>query len=190
MMFSLGDFFDQNKPKNGRFFTIAIDGRGGSGKSLLAEYLRDKHPELYFLEGDDYFEPTKDGETWGDFNEQRFSREVIEPLKQGSSFTYKKYDWHKQSEPQAVKIGQGFCVERCYSFEFDLDWDLKIWVETPKEICLERGLAREHMPRDQVLHAWEQVWQPREDEYIERVKPLETADLIINGTELFDTQIS
>ena len=32
-----------------------------------------------------------------------------------------------------------------FRFDFDLDWDIKIWVEAPKEVCLERGLARENM---------------------------------------------
>ena len=38
-MTKVQDFLVTHQPKNGQFFTIAIDGRGGSGKSLSAEYL-------------------------------------------------------------------------------------------------------------------------------------------------------
>lgn len=178
------------KPKNGRFFTIAIDGRGGSGKTCLAKRLRAAFPEMVVLNGDDYFEPVEDPIVWGDFNDERFAQDVIKPLQQGSSFAYRPYDWH--AEPpiteQNIEVMKGFCLERCYSFTFDLDWDLKIWVETPKEICLKRGLAREQMPREKVIPAW-RIWQQQEDEYIHDFKPREKADIVIDGTKPFEEQL-
>jgi uridine kinase len=97
-MFSLADFLDQNQPKNGRFFTIAIDGRGGSGKSALTEYLQERYPKLTMIKGDDYFEPVQDDVMWGEFNERRFLEDVIEPLQEGNSFQYKNYDWHEEAQ--------------------------------------------------------------------------------------------
>ena len=70
-----------------------------------------------------------------------------------------------------------------------MDWDIKIWVEAPKEVCLERGLARENMPRDRVLKAW-QIWQSAENEYIVNVKPQEIADIVIDSTKPFEEQLS
>jgi uridine kinase len=189
-MLDLQNFLTTHQPKNGRFFTIAIDGRGGSGKSTFAELLKGKLSGFVVLNGDDYFEPVDDPVVWGEFNDDRFAHDVIVPLKTGNNFTYRPYDWHTDPHitDKKVEVTKGVCLERCYSLKFDLDWDLKIWVETPKEICLERGLARENMPLEKSLPAWN-VWQQREDEYIRDFKPQEEADIIINGAKLFEEQL-
>lgn len=183
-------FLTSNRPKNGRFFTIAIDGRGGSGKSTFAELLKEKLPGFVVLNGDDYFEPIDDPIVWGDFNDDRFAEDIIQPLKSGSSFAYRPYDWHTEPHitEQKIDITKGFILERCYAFKFDLDWDLKIWVEAPKEVCLERGIAKERMPRKKIIPAWK-VWQAKEDEYIRDFKPQEKADIVIEGTRLFEEQL-
>ena len=178
-------------PRNGKFYTIAVDGRGASGKSSLLEYLIELLPGYTALNGDDYFEPLENQSAWGDFNDDRFSKDIIEPLKQSTSFTYRPYDWH--AEPHIaetlIQVRRGFILERCYSFEFELDWDVKIWVEAPKELCLVRALKREAMPRERVIEVWENVWQPREDEYIARVNPAEAADIVLDGAIPFKEQL-
>lgn len=183
IVFDLQNFLTTHQPKNGRFFTIAIDGRDGSGKTSFAGALGKRLSGFVVLNGDDYFEPIDDPIVWGKFNDERFAQDVIEPLKQGSSFTYRPYDWH--SEPHISKkqitVERGICLERCHSFTFDLDWDVKIWIETPREICMERGLAREILPREQTIPAWE-VWQAQRDEYIRTFRPQEKADIVIDGT--------
>ena len=50
--FSLEDFINSYKPKNTRFFTIVIDGRGASGKSVLADYIQKLLPDFVVLHGD------------------------------------------------------------------------------------------------------------------------------------------
>jgi len=183
-MHDIQTFLSTHQPKNGRFFTIAIDGRGGSGKSSLVEYLKPLLPDFVMLNGDDYFEPVENQAVWGDFNDERFIADVIEPLKSGSTFVYRPYDWHTVPNitEKHITVEKGICFERCFSFSFDLDWDLKIWVETPPEVCLERGLARENMPHDRVLGAWH-TWQTAEDEYIRTFKPQERADIVLDGTK-------
>ena len=190
-MLDIQNFLATHQPKNGRFFTVAIDGRGGSGKTSFAELLKAKLPDFVILNGDDYFEPIKDPIVWGEFNDKRFVAEVIESLKTGNKLTYRPYDWHADPHitEQKIEVTKGFCLERCYSFLFGLDWDLKIWVETPKEVCLERGIARELMPREKVIPAWK-VWQAKEDEYIHGFRPQEKADVVIDGLRPFEEQLS
>lgn len=184
------DFFATHQPKNGRFFTIAIDGRGGSGKSTFAELLKTKLPDFTVLNGDDYFEPIKDPIVWGEFNDERFTQGVLQPLKRGNAFVYPPYDWH--AEPHIVEekiaVAKGFCLERCYSLQLGLDWDLKIWIETPKKACLERGLARENMPPEKTIPAW-RLWQAKEDAYIRDFCPQEKADVVIDGLKPFEDQL-
>jgi uridine kinase len=179
-------------PKNGRFYTVAIDGRGGSGKTRLAALLSVRLPGFLIINGDDYFEPLQGESAWGEFNEHRFEVDVLDPIQRGSNhIVYQPYDFEHGAlrARQEEVINQGICIERCFSLGFPIDWDLKIWVETPKEVCLSRGIARELMPRDRVIAVWEQVWQPREDQYIETIRPTELADQVIDGTRPFEDQI-
>lgn len=189
-MLDIQDFLTTRQPKNGRFFTIAIDGRGGSGKTSFAELLKEHLPGFITLNGDDYFEPIDDPTVWGDFNDDRFIQDVIGPLKSGNNFTYRPYDWHADPHitEEKIEVTKGICLERCYSLEFGLDWDLKVWVETPKETCLERGLARENMPREKTIPAWK-IWQAREDDYIQKYQPQEKADIVIDGLKPFGEQL-
>ncbi len=189
--FSFSEFFNINKPKNGRFYIIAIDGRGGSGKTSFTKYLKELLPDFVFVSRDDYFEPVENQIVWGAYNEKRFKEELIGYLKNGNKFIYKPYDWHSKPHisERSIEVTKGICIEGCISFSFDLDWDLKIWIETPKELCLERGIAREMMPTEKVIKVWQEIWQPEEDKYIDKNKPKEHADLVIDGTISYDKQV-
>ncbi|HEY1645755.1 MAG TPA: hypothetical protein VGF75_05290 [Candidatus Saccharimonadales bacterium] len=182
----------QKQPKNSKYYLVAIDGRGGSGKTVLTEYIAKLLPDFIFLNGDDYFEPTPNEIAWGKFNDERFIEDVINPLKQGkTTIAYRPYDWHTEPNitERTITINKGVCIERCFSFAFDLDWDLKIWVETPSNIALQRALERDKMPQERAVKAWKEVWQPEEDTHIEKFKPLQSADLVINGTKSFAEQL-
>ena len=178
-------------PRNGKFYTVAIDGRAGSGKSTLAHYIQELLPDFIHLNGDDYFEPKENKLVWGTFNDKRFIKEVIEPLKKSGIFIYRPYDWHADPPitERKIIVERGLCLERCYSFRFQLDWDLKIWVETPKQVCLDRGVSRERLPKETVLRTWTEVWQPLEDTYIAGADPQTKADIVIDGTRAFEKQI-
>lgn len=113
----LQTFLKTHQPKNGKFFLIAIDGRGGSGKSTLAEYLKSLLPDFTFTNGDDYFEPVEAQIVWGEFNDKRFIDDVIAPLKQASTtIAYRPYNWHAEPHitEQTIKIDKGICIERCF----------------------------------------------------------------------------
>lgn len=181
-----------NPFRNGRFYTIAIDGRAGSGKSTLAKLFVSLLPGYTHMNGDDYFEPAKDEIVWGSFNDKRFIHEVVGPLKNGNTITYRPYDWHTNPpiSQKKITIQKGLCLDRCYSFKFNFKWDLKIWVETPRDICLKRGVARERLPQDTVLKTWRDVWQPLEDAYIAEYLPVTKADVIFDGTKPFKDQLN
>lgn len=192
-MINFKDKLFAKPPKNGKFYVIAIDGRGGSGKPALAGYISSLLPDFLYINGDDYFEPTPNAIAWGDFNDKRFEEDVIEPLRDGrNTLVYRPYNWRSKPHISEKKmtVGKGVCIERCYSFEFDLDWDLKIWVETTSDISFKRGLERDKMPIEQATRAWKEVWQPREDRYIELIKPAQIADINIDGTMPFQEQLA
>jgi uridine kinase len=172
------------------FFTIAIDGRGGSGKTSLAKYLATRYPDMFVLYGDDYWEPIVDPVALGNFNNKRFVAEVIEPLQHGASFRHRSFDFGGKRivDHSTVTIGKAFCLERCYAFSFDLDWDLKLFVETPANICFDRGFARGHPGNPNAAAEWRK-WQSAENIYRKHTHPKQQANAVLDGTTLLEKQI-
>jgi uridine kinase len=59
-------------------------------------------------------------------------------------------------------------------------WSCQIWVDAPREIRLERAVERDG---PELLPHWLDVWMPSEEAYIERERPQDRVDLLVNGTE-------
>ncbi|MFO0882497.1 MAG: hypothetical protein U0491_03555 [Candidatus Saccharimonadales bacterium] len=190
-MIDLHTLFDK-PPRNDSFYIIVIDGRGASGKSHLAELLAQRLDGFVVINGDDYFEPSTGSSAWGEFNEERFRQEVIGPLQVGArSLTIRPFEFDRGiiGEAEHLQIEGGVIVERCYSFSFDLGPDLRVWVETPQEICLARGLDRDQALGQRAIRAWTEDWQPREAAYIAASSPSEHADVVVDGTQPFELQL-
>ncbi len=192
-MINIAKIYERVEPKNGEYITIAIDGRGASGKSALAEFLSQELEEFTIINGDDFFEPHSNEITWGEFNEERFRNEVLLPVRMGlREFPIRLFDFPngELGQPKQMNIDRGVIIERCYSFELPIDWDVRIWVETPEEICLERGLQREgaKVLGKRAADAWSQIWQPRESRYIAKFQPIQIADFVVAGTQAFEDE--
>jgi uridine kinase len=180
-------------PCNGRYVTVAVDGRGGSGKTALADFLVERLPQFDVIHGDDYFEPHDDPVTWGEFNEARFDADLLAPLRAGNRpLRVRPFDFPRgQIGPEVVlPVGAGVVVERCFTFAMNVAWDVRVWVETPPRVCLVRGMRRDGagVLGDRARLAWEQVWQPLEDAYLRRTSPLASADVVVDGTRPFEAQ--
>lgn len=192
-MMQLKQVIYKKPPKNGKFYIVAIDGRGGASKTTLTEYIETLLPDFSVLNGDEYFEPDDNTIAFGSFNDERFEKEVLSQLREEKSeFIYHPYRWGDK-EPMSdknLKITAGSIVERSGSFAFNLNFDFKIWVETPAKLALQRGQERDEMPLEQGYRSWKEVWQPQEDAHFNKVKPLETADIVIDGTRSFEEQVA
>jgi uridine kinase len=57
-------------------------------------------------------------------------------------------------------------------------YDQRIWVETPREICFERGLQRDGPG---ALPLWE-AWSEKEARYWLEQRPRDSADVIVDGS--------
>lgn len=151
---------------------VGIGGRGGAGKTTLAHTIPDAQvvPTDAFWNGEE-------------FDLTRLRREVIEPLERGEVARYAAYDWaarmhagERQVEPRGVVVIEGVCaLHRMFRDAYDV----RIWVEAPREVRLARGIARDGEASRAV---WEERWMPSEDRYVERDDPVASAHLVVDGS--------
>jgi uridine kinase len=158
---------------------VAVDGLGGAGKSTLAAFLASRLPgDVTVVHTDDFAGPRVSGWDWA-----RFLREVADPLRRGEAGRYRRYDWDEDRPAEwhdvpcrGVVLVEGVSSTRR---ELGVAWDLTVWVETPREVRLARGVARDG---EAMRWKWEEVWQPEEDRYVAEQGPDRRADVVIRGT--------
>ena len=168
---------------------IAIDGHGGSGKSTLADKLS-KKLNAEIIHTDDFASFDNPTNWWPLVIER-----VFKPIKEGASkLSYPRSKWWIDHNPKPVveqpvtkiMILEGVSALRK---EFREYIHLGVFVDTPKEICLQRGLARDKgndgNSDEEILAIWEN-WFENENEYIARDNPKEYADIVVDGTKPFD----
>lgn len=171
---------------------IALDGRGGSGKTTLACELAQQLKDVHIIAMDDFYLQSNLRENsnpiYFNFNIKRLLREVIVPLSNDTTAHYQRYDWNTDSlaETHEVIPGGTVIIEGCYSMHKLLrdSYDFKIWIECDKELALLRGVSRDIMNEKDVDHKakmkqWTEDFQPKEDIYIETMTPQDYADYVL-----------
>jgi uridine kinase len=156
---------------------VAIDGPGGSGKSTLAARLSPGLGDAPIVHTDDFASWETPLEWW-----PRLLTQVLAPLAVNMPARYQRYDWETRNlaewheiQPTAFVILEGVSASRA-AFRPFLSYS--IWVETPRDERLRRGLERDGV---EATDQW-RAWMAAEDDYIQREQPIEKADSIIDGT--------
>lgn len=168
---------------------IAIDGHGGSGKSTLANLLSEKlNAEIIHT---DDFAGWDNPLNWWPLVIER----VFEPIKNGAKLlNYPRSKWWEMHNPEPVvnqPVTPFMILEGVSSLrkEFRPYISYGIFVDTPPEVCLQRGFERDKgqdgKSDDEIKQMWEQ-WYKDEEAYIERDNPKEFVDLVVDGTKPFD----
>ena len=153
---------------------VAIDGPGGSGKSSLAELLS-LALQAPIVHTDDFATWENPVDWWPDV-----IAKVLEPLAAGRSASYRPTSWGGPErervviEPADIVFVEGVTAARA-SFRPYLAYS--IWVETPRELRLRRGLDRDGQD---ALSDWE-GWMAEEDAYVARERPADHADTVLPG---------
>ncbi len=167
---------------------VAVDGHGGSGKSMLARLLVERH-RASVIHMDDFYRvidpnirarltPAEGMDRYFDW--QRIRREALEPLRRGDRARFQRYDWNtnrlgswEEVAPASVVI-----VEGVYSARWELAdlMDLRVLVETPRSVRLERQRARNENSAD-----WIARWAAAEQLYFDDMLLRNPADLVVVG---------
>jgi len=191
-MIDVHSLIRQNRSTVGRVLFLSIDGHGGSGKSTLANDLgRLLHSEI--VRTDDFASFDYPRDWWRDL-----LREVLLPVESGArTLNYERTTWWPGQKSERIRnqivtdqlILEGVGSSRT---EFRKYLGLSIFVETPREICISRGVARDLEANvgteKDILRNWEQ-WISEEWIYFERDDPRSYADVVIDGLVPFEEQI-
>ncbi|MEO5575838.1 MAG: uridine kinase [Gaiellaceae bacterium] len=164
-------------PKRMTTRIIAIDGAGGSGKSSLADRLADEWGGVPIVHTDDFASWDNPLDWW-----PRLIEDVLEPLLRGAkSIRYRRSVWDS-AQPELwgefpaseFLILEGVSASR-EAFRPFLTYS--IWIETPRELRLRRGLERDGL---EARTQWEE-WMAEEDDYVRRERPQQHVDLVLPG---------
>lgn len=161
---------------------VTVDGPAGSGKTTLAvasaQELRTRGVTVEIVCLDDLYEG------WDGLDDrltQHLAEWVVAPLKEGRRIRHRVYDWYagdyggwREVSPADVVIVEGVGAGQPVLADVAA---LRVWVEAPPHVCLERGLARGGVD---VAEHWD-AWTRREAEHFARFSARERADVILSG---------
>jgi uridine kinase len=154
---------------------VAVDGPGGAGKSVLADRLAAAFGGAQVVHTDDFASWDDPVDWW-----PRLLEAVLEPLSRGEPGTYRPTSWDGTDRapvhivPADVVVLEGVTASREV---FRPYLTFAIWVETPRELRLQRGLERDG---EEARSLWER-WMAEEDAYVRRERPAEHADCVVRG---------
>ena len=158
---------------------VAVDGHGGAGKSTLAGLLAPRLAAQVVHADDLVSDVAAHPHGWW----RRFLAEVVEPIEAGATtLTYERGSWGPEHDPPPVTdqpVTGTMLVEGVASARRELRPHLSfaIWVDTPRDLCIRRGLERDG---DDMAEQWEH-WRAREEAYVAEHRPQAYADVVVPG---------
>ncbi len=187
------ELLDSKQPKAGPVKFIAIDGRGGSGKSTVAKLIADKF-SAEIIQTDD-FASWENQINWWPLVIER----VFQPIIDGAqTLNYPRSKWWPTHRPKPVvnqRVTPIMILEGVTALrkEFRPFVSLGIFVDTPRDTCIQRGIERDlanntGKSKEEIITMW-QNWAKGEDDYINRNNPKDYAEIIIDGTQPLDDQL-
>lgn len=160
---------------------LAIDGRCGSGKTTIASILQ-KELDCDIIHMDDFFlqkhqrTPQRNKMIGGNFDYERFTKEIILPLSNHQLDSYQKFDCHKMELGEIVQLRNKpiKIIEGSYSLHPILKkyYDISISTDINSALQSDRILKRNGLK----LHKqFIEKWIPKENLYFETYHIIENA---------------
>jgi len=163
-------------PRCGSVLVVAVDGPSGAGKTTLARSLG-RRLDARVVHMDDLY-PGWDGLAAA---VPLVTEEVLLPLSRGEDASYRRWDWvrHRWATrprevpwvPRLVLEGVGSSVLPAGGYAA-----VRIWVEAPRDLRFERGMARDG---ETYRPQWER-WAAQEDALFRADGTRARADLVVS----------
>jgi hypothetical protein len=159
---------------------VAVDGRGASGKTTLAERLRTAVPGAQVVHTDDIaWAHSRFG--WDDL----MRAGVLEPLHRGEFVHYRPPAWDRHDRAGHVDVSPRaplVIIEGVGASRRELSHliDTALWVQSDWPEAERRGLIRDGGAR-KALEGW-RAWEAEELPFLAADRPWERASLIVAGT--------
>lgn len=171
-------------PTLGRGRLVCVDGPAGSGKTTLAAALRRTARDVLPAEGEVallHMDNVYAGWAGLETGMATVATSVVEPLRHGRPGRYRRFDWHAMTfaEEHVVNPVDVLVIEGVGSAAAAYDDAITclVWVETPADVRLDRGLARDGQGmRDHWLR-----WREAEQAMFVRERTRERADVVVDG---------
>lgn len=164
---------------------LTIEGGSASGKSTLANILKDKY-DCTVIHIDDFFLRPEQRtieryeEIGGNIDKERFFEEVVKPLRSDLDFSYQKFDCATMSlgEKVYVKLNRLIVVEGVYSMHpyFGKYFNLSLFLDITQEYQKERILNRNSVT---FANRFFEEWIPLENKYFSVEKIEERCDMTV-----------
>jgi hypothetical protein len=170
---------------------LAVDGRGGSGKTTLARRLADHIPGAAVVSTDDV--------AW---HESMFGWSallidgVLRPVLAGSAVAFRPPAWDRRGREGAIAIApfvRVLIIEGVGASRTELsEWlDVAVWVQSDYAEAERRGIARDiaggqNGDAEATIAFWH-TWQAEELPFLDRDRPWERADVVAAGTSASTT---
>ncbi len=174
---ALGAQVTSAPPRLGPVRLVCVDGPAGSGKTTFAGRLARALGDVQVVHMDDLYEG------WSGLDRvwERLYGWVLEPMAAGRPGRYRRYDWAagEFAEWHTVPVADVLVVEGCGSAQRGVDpyATLRVWVEVPRELRLQRGIVRD----GEALRAEWLRWAELEAAHFARERTRERADLRVDG---------
>lgn len=166
---------------------IAIDGKCGSGKTTLGQYLKEYYDASLFHMDDFFLQKYQRTEKryqtpGGNVDYERFYDTVIKPLLKGQEVHYQKFDCQKMNLDDHIEIISYHrinIVEGTYSmhpyFQHYYDFSIVLDISDDKQEC--RILKREGPEQ---LKMFKNKWIPLEKLYFDNLNIFCQADILLD----------
>ncbi|MEU4423363.1 hypothetical protein AB0F81_22280 [Actinoplanes sp. NPDC024001] len=168
----------------GRPLIVAIDGRGGAGKSSLAGRLQSALPRSAVVHTDDvaWWQSRFD---WADL----MAEHVLTPLHAGRAVSFTPPAWRERGRAGGIEVPAGrsaVLVEGVGASRKELTAliDVAVWVQSDFAGAEERGLRRDveqGLDPETARREWDE-WMAEEIPFLSRDRPWERADFVVAGT--------
>jgi len=164
---------------------LAIEGGSASGKTTLAQLLREIYGCSVFHMDDFFLRPEQRtearlAEAGGNVDRERFSAEVLEPLARGETVTFRPFDCMTASlaEPITAEQTHLTVIEGAYCMHPELaeHYDLSVFLSISPALQRERIKVRNS---PQMAERFFREWIPLEQRYFDTYRTEDRCDLSV-----------